>query len=332
MYKSAFIIGKFFPFHLGHKHLIDTALCHCDKVTILVGTLPTESIPGDIRYHWVKETYKDVPNANVVWCNEVLPQYPEDDKNFWDIWVDVAKRYCPSDIDVIFSSELYGDTYAEHLGIKHHLVDLERKQYPVSGTFVRNETYKYWDFLPDVVKPYFVKRIAIMGPESTGKSVLTEKLANHFNTNFVEEYGKRYYIENGYKVTPKDFPIISYRRQLLEDFKIKSSNKILICDTEDITTYYLLKEYCTDWKSCEEFFTDKFRSYKNYDLYLLLDCDCNWVQDGTRLNEEDRARQYNIIKESLINRNCNFIEINGDWENRFNQSVTEINKVCDFNI
>lgn len=326
IYKSAYCLMKAMPFHLGHKFLIDTAIKSSQRVTVLVGTLPSEPIPGEIRYKWIKETYKDNHVVNVIWCNEVLPQYPEDDENFWDIWVDVVKRYCP-DVDVIFSSELYGEIYAKHLGINHQMVDLERKKYPISGTLSRNNPFKHWDLLTDIVKPYFTKRIAIMGPESTGKSVLTEKLAKHYNTNFVEEYGRTYYEENGNKVAAKDFPIISYRRQLLEDFKIKSSNKILFCDTEDITTYYLLKDYCpSDWNDVDEFFTDKFKSYRNYDIYLLLKPDCDWVQDGTRTFDYNRWEQYNTIKSLLMERNCNFVEIGGDWDERFSESIKLIDK------
>lgn len=327
-YKSAYILGKFYPFHLGHKHLIDTASKHSQKVTVLVCSLPTEDIPGEVRYNWVKDTYKDNYNVSVKWCSEVLPQYPEEHTDFWNIWVDVAKRYCPDDIDVIFTSELYGDPYANHLGIDHYLVDLERKKYPISGTLAREETFKYWDLLPEIVKPYFVKRVAIMGPESTGKSTLTKKLSEYFNTNFVEEYGRTYYEQNGNSVVAKDFPIISYRRQLLEDFKIRSSNKILFCDTEDIITYYLLKEYCPDnWLEVDEYFSDKFKSYKNYDIYLLLKPDCDWVQDGTRLFENKRWEQYNIIKSILIEKSCKFVEIGGDWNNRFDQSVKILKEV-----
>lgn len=327
IYKSAYVLGKFFPFHLGHKFLIDTALKYSRKVTVLVGTLITESIPGEIRYNWIKDTYKDNDRVTVKWCNEDLPQYPEEHTDFWNIWVDVVKRYCPSDIDVIFTSELYGEPYAKNLGIKHHLVDLERNNFPVSGTLSRTNPFEYWNYLPSVVKPYFLKKVVIMGPESTGKSVLSKKLANHYNTEFVEEYGRTVYEENGNHVEIEDFIKISIGRQKLEDEKIKTSNKLLICDTEDITTYYLSREYYPDdYQKVEEFLLNEINRKPNYDLYILLNPDCEGVQDGTRIFLTERQRHYQIIKQFLIDRSCNFVEIDGNWDERFNKSIKVINE------
>ena len=109
LYKSGYVLGKFMPFHLGHRLLIDTALKFSEKVTVIVGTLSTEPIPGELRYNWVRDFYKGEKRLCVKWCSEDLPQFPEEHKDFWSIWVDVVKRYCPRDVDVIFTSEKYGD-------------------------------------------------------------------------------------------------------------------------------------------------------------------------------------------------------------------------------
>ena len=328
MYKSAYILGKFLPLTKGHLYLIDTAISLCDKVTVLVGTLPNDPISGELRYNWVKDIYKDNNKIDIKWCNEILPQYPEEDLNFWNIWVDIARRYCPLDIDVIFTSELYGDIYAEKLGIKHHLVDLERKIIPISGTKSRTDPFKYWEYLPDVVKPYFIKRIVLMGPESTGKSILSKDLANFYQTELVEEYGRTIYEENGNHVDIEDFIKISIGRQKLEDEKIKNANKILICDTEDFTTYYLSKEYYPDdYQKVEEFLLNEIERKPKYDLYILLKPDFEGVQDGTRIFLNERERHYQIIKDFLIKKETNYVEIGGNWSERFYQSVTYINNL-----
>ena len=64
---------KAMPFHLGHKYLIDTALKYSERVTVLVGTLPTEPIPGELRFNWVKNTYISNPGIAVL-CNDPSPQ------------------------------------------------------------------------------------------------------------------------------------------------------------------------------------------------------------------------------------------------------------------
>jgi HTH-type transcriptional repressor of NAD biosynthesis genes len=333
IYNSAYILGKFLPFTKGHKLLIDTALQKSGKVTVLVCSLEREPIPGDIRFHWAKKIYHNEPRVEIIHCTEELPQYPEEHPDFWKIWVDVVKRYCPNDIDVIFTSELYGETYAKHLGIKHHMVDLERQIVPISGTKARTEPFEHWNYLPHEVKQYFVKRIAIMGPESVGKSTLTKKLASYYNTNFVEEYGRTVYENNGNKVTIDDFIPISKGRQDLENWISQHSNRVIFCDTEDLTTYIFSKMYCpNDYKTTERYFINALNTKKKYDLYLLLKPDCDAVQDGTRNFLEERWNHYNILKEEMINRGYEFIELGGSWDDRTEDAKFIISDKFNINI
>ena len=325
-YNSAYIVMKALPFHNGHRFLIDTALENSEKVTVLVCSLKSEPIPGDLRFKWVKETYKNNKRITILHCDEELPQYPEEHPDFWKIWVDVAKRYCPSDIDVIFTSELYGDPYAEHLGIEHFLVDFERVNVPISGTNARALPLHNWHYLPDIVKPYFVKRIAIMGPESVGKSTLTKKLATYYKTNFVMEYGRLVYEINN-SVTIDDFIPISKGRQGIEDWIIKDSNKLLFCDTEDLTTFIFSKMYHPEEAyKVKEYFDDILSTKPKYDLYLLLKPDCDAIQDGTRNFLKERREHYEVIKNEMTNRGYNFVEISGSWDERYIESKKVVSK------
>jgi HTH-type transcriptional repressor of NAD biosynthesis genes len=159
-----------------------------------------------------------------------------------------------------------------------------------------------------------------MGPESCGKSTLTQNLANHFSTNFVIEYGRLVY-ENNDGVTIDDFIPISKGRQDLEDWMIKHSNKLLFCDTEDITTYLFSKMFYPDeYGKVEEYFEEVLETKPKYDLYILLKPDCEAVQDGIRQFLDDRWSHYEVIKSELVGRGCNFVEIGGDWNNRFKES------------
>lgn len=330
-YKHGYVLGKFLPCTLGHLHLINTALEKSNKVTLLICSLESEPISGELRFNWLKEIYKNENRITIKHCSEELPQYPEEHENFWNIWLDVARRYCTSDIDCLFTSELYGEPYSKYLEIDHYMVDLERKRYPVSGTKVRNETFNNWEYIPKNIKPYFTKKIAIVGPESVGKSMLSKNLANYFNTNFVIEYGRTVYENNGNKVSIDDFIPISKGRQGLEDWLLKSSNKLLFCDTEDITTYIFSKMYYPkEYKKIERYFSDIINSSKKYDLYILLSPDCEAIQDGTRNHLDFRWEHFNEIKLELEKINANYMVIGGDWKNRFDESI----KICNdkFNI
>ena len=320
---------KGYPVHKGHLHLIDTASENCNVLNVILSYNDTQEIPGEVRYKWLEEIYQY--NDNIIihhFDDGDLPQYDyecETLDEFYSYWV--PKVYSIVDkLDVVFSSEDYGDDFARYLGIEHFLVDKERAHIPISGTEIRSNVLKSWDYLPNEVKPYFVKRIVLMGPESVGKSTLTRNLANHFKTNYVEEYGRVVYELNGNCVTKDDFIPISLGRQDLEDFEILRSNKLLFCDTEDLTTYIFLKMFCDDYQEEEKWFLNTLKEKENYDLYILLKPDCEAVQDGTRSFLDEREIHYKIIRNELINRKCNFIEVGGDWDNRLNESVEYINK------
>jgi len=149
---TGFLLGKFMPIHRGHMHLIDTAKCRVDHLTVLVCSLQREPIPGGLRCQWVRGLYPDV---NVQHFAEDVPQYPEEHPDFWSIWSGVIRRYVPVGPDFVFTSEAYGDRLAEILGARHICVDLKREMFPVSGTAVRERPFDYWDFIPPPVQAYY---------------------------------------------------------------------------------------------------------------------------------------------------------------------------------
>ncbi|MEO5811714.1 MAG: AAA family ATPase, partial [Rhodanobacter sp.] len=175
--------------------MINTAASQCEKLFVIIGSLKSEPINGILRYNWLKMIFEDNKNIEIIHCTDENPQKPEEceslDVFYNEFWVPSVYNRVVS-LDVVFTSESYGDEFAKYLGIEHVLVDIERKTYPVSGTKVRNNTAEYWDMIPDVVKPYYSKRIVVMGPESTGKSTLIKELAHHYSVDYLEEYGRTY--------------------------------------------------------------------------------------------------------------------------------------------
>lgn len=325
-YKNGLILGKMYPFTKGHQYIIDTAIQNCEHTHIIISHNKTQSIPGNIRFDAIKNTYKYNKSVTVYqFEDDGFPQYDyecESLDEFYSYWVPEILNLV-QDLDVVFTSEDYGDDFAKYLGVEHFLVDKERTKFPISGTAVRNDPFKEWDLINSNQRGFFVKRIALMGPESVGKSTLSKKLSTYFNTNFVIEYGRLVYENNGNKVDLHDFIPISEGRQSLEDWCVSKANKVIFCDTEDITTYLFLKKFCKDKEhiSEENWFKEKIKNSKKYDLYLLLKPDCEAVQDGTRVFLDNRDEHYEEIKESLKQYGCNFVEIGGSWEERFNESV-----------
>jgi len=328
MFKNSLVIGKFFPPHSGHFFLIDTAISQSKTVHVIMTYNSSQTISHQIRFEGLKSIYGDNPKVKLYsLSDEGMPAYDyecETLDEFYSHWVPFIYEHI-KELDAVFTSEDYGDDFAKYLGVKHVLVDKERKQVPISGTLIRTNPLKHWEFIPEQIRKYFVKKIVIMGPESCGKSTLTKNLATYYNTNFVVEYG-RIVFERNNGVTIDDFIPISKGRQDLEDWLIQSSNKLIFCDTEDITTYLFSKMYYPDeCEKVEEYFKEVLNSKPKYDLYILLSPDCKAVQDGTRQFLDTRWDHYKVIKSELISRGCNFVEIGGSWKNRFDSSVKRIN-------
>ncbi len=321
-YKVSFLLGKFYPPTKGHCHLIDTASINSEKVYVLMCSLKRETIPGVLRYNWLKEIYKDT-NVQIIWVEDENPQYPEEDPiNFWDIWLNTFKTHLPEHPDAVFSSEDYGFEIAKRMGIEHHLVDKDRVTIPISATKIRANAFKHWEFIPDNIKPYFVKKIVLLGTESSGKSTMCKRLADYFNTNWVTEYG-RYYTECiNENLEMQDFYNIAVGQKSLVKAGVKHANKLMFCDTELITTKIFSKLYCPkEYINGVSFFDAEIKK-ENYDLYILLDYNTDFIQDGNRRFGTQRQAHYNTIKDQLDNYGKEFYEVSGvDYDEKFNKIV-----------
>lgn len=314
------VLGKFMPLHNGHIHLIETAAAQVDELTVLVCSIPSEPISGALRYHWMREQF---PDFRIVHIMDKNPQEPSDHRFFWEIWTDTIQRNCPNGIDVVFSSEHYGDELARRLSATHILVDLERKKVPISASDIRQNPWKNWDFIPPAVRPYYIKRIVLSGPESTGKSVLSKKLAAHFDTNFVEEYGRTYCEEIKNDLDPIDFGHIAGGQLMMEDEAAKKANKLLFCDTDLIITQIWAEIY---FNHCPQWIVEASHQRK-YDLFILLDVDIPWVDDGTRAYEKQRLWMWNRLREEFESRNLPYIMVKGNFDERFGQAVKAVEEL-----
>lgn len=325
--KRGFVLGKFMPPHKGHVFLCEFARQYCERLTILVASLPDEPIPGELRFKWMKELF---PDCDVRWTNEVLPQEPrgEDDLEFWATWKRVVTDTMAGNeiwdpvepYDVVFASEPYGMRLAAEVGARFVPCDMKRQARFTSGTKVRGNPREEWDYLPDVVKPYFVKRVCLFGPESTGKSTLAELLGHRFSTVVVPEYGRTYTEVFGPDVTADDLKNIVAGHMASVAAAKRQSNWVLIEDTDPVMTAVwsdMLLGKRDPW-------FDEFKDHA--DLYLLCDVDIPWEDDGTRYfkNDEDRKRFFETCKAELAARDVPYVVISGDRRQRYDTAVRAI--------
>ena len=332
-FKHSLVLGRFCPFHNGHKFLIDSALSQSEKVTLLVCTLESEPIAGHLRYDWIRRTYLNEERLNIIHITEELPQEPKDndDTIFWNIWTNLILRECP-EIDSVFTSEKYGYEIVRwldklhNININHICVDLTRQIVPISGTKMREDVFNNWNYLPKVARPYFVKRICLVGAESVGKSTMAKKLSEHYKCPLVEEYGREYTEKNGAEiVTTNDISNIAAQQAYNEEqASYNSENGLIICDTNLIITEIfseMYNEYCPLW-------IKEYNRTQKYDLYILLNNDVPFVDDGTRQFEKERDNHFERIRNELYKRNENYIIISGsDYKERLNNTIIHINNL-----
>ncbi len=322
--KTGLILGKFMPLHNGHLQMIRFAQQHCDKLHLLVCASNKEIIKGSLRLKWLQGTL--LPDSNIEidlleYDEAVLPNTSVSDREVSKKWAAIIAQKYPG-LDLFFSSERYGDYVADILGIRHICFDAERSQVPVSATDIRNHPFKYWNFIPEQVKPYFVKKIVLLGSESTGKSTLTAKLAQHYQTLFVPEMA-RDIVEETESCTFDDLHAIAslHAKTILE--KTALANKILFVDTDvNITKSY------AKFLFKKELETEAWIDNANqFDLHLYLETDCPFVQDGTRLNEAERNRLDDYHKAQLNKHQIAYKSLPGNWSQRFELAVKWIDQL-----
>jgi HTH-type transcriptional repressor of NAD biosynthesis genes len=318
-YKKGFVLGKFLPPHTGHLHLVRSAMAETEELTVLVCTIQKEPIPGRLRYQWMCALF---PDARVIHVTDEVPSYPHEHPDFESIWTNLLKREIDPDTEIFFSSEDYGDDVARWLNIEHVLIDKERIAFPVSGTNIRNEALKHWEFIPEIVRPYFVKRIVLTGPESTGKTTMAQKLAEHFRTVWVEEYGRDYFVQKNGNLVLEDLTAIAEGQVLLEDQALLQANKLLFCDTDLVVTQVWSEIY---FKQCPQAVIDLSHE-RHYDLHLLMDIDIPWEDDGTREFPHLREWHFKRLKEELDNRNYSYEIISGNFEERLEACIRAIHE------
>jgi len=178
-----------------------------------------------------------------------------------------------------------------------------------------------------------LQKIVVLGPESTGKSTLSEALAKHYGVVDCKEYARQYLHENGTKYNFEDLLTIAKGQLTIEQQAIekadrlfieKSKNKIIID-----TNMYVMKVWCEYvFNDCHTFILDQINK-RSYDLYLLADIDLSWSADEMREYPDEKPRQelFAIYKDILINQNTPWGIVSGAGDERTQNAIKLIDKV-----
>jgi NadR type nicotinamide-nucleotide adenylyltransferase len=170
-----------------------------------------------------------------------------------------------------------------------------------------------------------IKKIVILGPESTGKSTLCEALAKHYNTQWCPEYARQYLTENGTDYSYEDLLTVAKGQLVGEDEYVQKANQLLIIDTD----MYVMKVWCEYvFNNCHPFILEKINERK-YDAYLLCDVDLPWTPDEMREypSEEPRKELFTIYKELLINQNTPWSIVSGIGDTRTKNAIAFVDSI-----
>lgn len=174
-------------------------------------------------------------------------------------------------------------------------------------------------------------KVVIIGPESTGKSTLTQQLADHFNCAWVPEYAREYLTTNGMNYSFDDLLTIAKGQLAMEEkytqLALQQNKPFLFIDTD----MYVMKVWCEFvFGKCHNWILDQLAT-RYYDLYLLCNTDLPWVKDDLREypDLETRDTLYKIYQDLMINQSTPWFDIKGDYEQRLKtgtEAVTQLQK------
>lgn len=350
-FRHGLVLGKFYPPHAGHHHLVREAAARCDRLTVLVCAASVESVPLDDRVRWMREAHQDLREVTV---EGVVDDHPMDihDPAVWEAHMAVFRHgvsgpeAAAGPLDAVFTSEAYGDELALRFGAEHIAVDPGRTRFPVSGTAVRADPVAHWDALSGPVRSWLTRRIVVLGAESTGTTTLARALAEHYRarggvwarTGYVAEYGREFserkladlrarWPETAWEdveFTSEEFPLIAERQNSAEERAARLTSPVLFCDTDAFATTVWHERYLGRRNPGVEAVAARGRQH----LWLLTDHDgVPFEDDGLRDGAHLRPWMTDRFTAELTRTGRPFLTLTGSREHRLATAVAAVDRL-----
>ncbi|MDO5849842.1 MAG: AAA family ATPase [Methanobacteriaceae archaeon] len=338
-YDLGLFTSNFDPLTIGQLDIIYKSASECKDLYIVLNYSDDDLVDYRKRYQWIYNLSSHFDNITIVPLKL--------DSNFKDNFEENIKFNIAhidginKNLDVIYVDGLncLNDNLNDNLtDAVNFLDDVEVKiinHVEPPAYEVHKNPFKYWDFIPNIVKEYYVKKVLIIGNESTGKSTLVQTLANLYNTNCVLEYSRDVCSRCGGEdfMLTEDFEEVLYQHKLNIKNGAKESNKLLFIDTDSFMTYYYRKHTGLLESDENESILDNEDNIRlisgDYDLVLFMESDVPYVQDDLRILDRNenglRESCSEIIKEIYKKNGINFKVISGSYSERLEKVQSLIN-------
>lgn len=308
------LLGKFLPPHQGHVELFNFARRYVDELLILISLEPEDGIGGQARLDWVSQL---CPQCKVQLVTKSLHEDSAED------WAGYIKDTLETPVDYLFAMEKLGLSLAQKLSAHRVTTEPSLSSLELESQAIRQNASAHWDRLPPIVRPHYLKRVCVFGPESTGKSTLCHRLAQHFRTLAVPEYARTYLEGKDAPYELSDVVPVARGQRASEQALSLRAHRVLFCDTDMLTT-----KIWSEWlfQQCDPWILETIKE-EHYDLHLLTSADVPWVDDAVRYLPNDRENFEAKCEEELKAHGRSYVKISGSWEHRFETAVQAVEEL-----
>jgi HTH-type transcriptional repressor of NAD biosynthesis genes len=337
------VFGKFYPLHSGHIYLIQRAYSQVDELHIIMGydeqrdlalfehsSMSSQPTVSD-RLRWLLQTFKYQKNIHIHAFNEQgMEPYPDG----WYIWSRGIRQFMEQQGIVpncLYTCEPQDvELYRQHLAIDTKLIDAEKRFINIRGAQIRQDPFRYWDYIPTEVKPFFVRTVAITGGQGSGKSTLVNKLANIFNTTSAWDYADDYVFSHlgGDKraLQYSDYDKIALGQAQYIDFAVKYANKVTFVDGDFVSRQARCKQHQGREHPFIQALIDEYR----FDLVIVLTpSDAAREESSTRSPRSmNDGKFHQLLITMLTQHQVPFVQLSSEnYEHCFLQSVAQVQKL-----
>lgn len=340
MKKIGICFGGYCPLHRGHLDLIMKSKKENDVCYVVVCGYDNEPRSNEInlsldkRFQLVKEFFKDDEIVKVIkindtelgidesmsisnwriWLNAVFNQIQQDCISLNNINIYLAEKKYENDLRTLLeTTDCLGEWFIK-LGLNKLNCHYLEKKLSISGTKIRQNPLKYWQYIAKPFRKYLTKNILIIGTASEGKTTLVRDISKYFDIPHIEEYGRTYMEERNMldtDLTCHDFTefLFNQRSQLIEAEESAANNKgIVISDTDNLITLMYAKAYTTEinpklteteFESLKDLVQKHLTKGVYWNKIFIIPPGNKFVNDGSRYmaqsSMEERKKNYTTL-------------------------------------